>query len=112
MNADEQEIINYLQTYGAEFVGAAEICRRATTKRRYYEEPDWAKPILMSMKDRGILEVDNQGRYRVKVVHKKRAGKLWVAPDIEKILAESDQENNPESDSAAKDTDDEQNEQP
>lgn len=108
MTADEQEIINYLQTYGAEFVGAAEICRRATTKRRFYEEPDWAKPILMSMKDRGILEADNQGRYRVKQVHKKRAGKLWVAPDIEKILRENDEE----TDGAAKDADEEPNEQP
>jgi hypothetical protein len=111
MNTDEQEILNYLSTYGAEFVGAAEICRRATTKKRYYNEPDWAKPILMSMKDRGILEADNQGRYRVKQEKKNRAGKLWVAPDIEKILRENESEAEPELNDTAKEADEEPNEQ-
>lgn len=92
MTADEQEIINYLQTCGAEFVGAAEICRRATIKKRYHKEPDWAKPILLSMKDRGILEADNQGRYRLKIASKRHAIKQWIAPDIEKILRDNDLE--------------------
>ena len=107
MNTDEREIFNYLQTWGAEFVGAVEICRRAATKKRFYDDPDWAKPILISMKDRGILESDMQGRYRIKPIDKKKAGKLWVAPDIEKILQEGGQE----VDNAAKDSDEEHYEQ-
>jgi len=92
MNTDEREIFNYLQTWGADYVGAMEICRRAATKKRFHDDPDWAKPLLLSMKDRGILESDLQGRYRIKPVSKKKAGKLWVAPDIEKILQDGGQE--------------------
>jgi hypothetical protein len=66
-----------------------EIARRATTKKRFYDDPDWAKPILMRMGDRGILESDVQGRYRIKPVSRKDKNKRWVAPDIAKILQES-----------------------
>jgi len=92
MDSDEREIFNYLKTWGAEFVGAAEICRRATTKKRYYDNPDWAKPVLISMKDRGILEVDNRGSYRIKPIKKKKRDGQWMAPDIEKILKDGGME--------------------
>ena len=88
MDANETEIFNYLKTWGAEFVGAMEICRRATTKLRFHKDPNWAKPVLISMKDRGILESDNQGRYRIKPIKKKKGEGQWIAPDIEKILKE------------------------
>jgi len=42
-------------------VGAVEIARRAGIKKRFYDEPDWAKPVLMRMADRGILESDSSG---------------------------------------------------
>ena len=41
----------------------------------------------MRMAERGILESDIQGRYRIKPVPKKQ-DKQWVAPDIAKILKE------------------------
>ena len=41
------------------------------------------------MEDRGILESDSQGRYRIKPVSRKDKNKRWVAPDIAKILHES-----------------------
>ena len=43
----------------------------------------------MRMEERGILESDIQGRYRIKPVRKKKVGKQWVAPDIAQILKES-----------------------
>jgi len=89
MDGDEREIYQFLKTWGAEFVGVMEISRRATTKSRFYDDPDWAKPILMRMGERGILESDSQGRYRIKPVSRKDKNKRWVAPDIAKILAES-----------------------
>ena len=51
-------------------------------------DPDWAKPLLVRMAERGILESDIQGRYRVKSVGRKGKNKRWVAPDIAKILQE------------------------
>ncbi len=71
------------------FISASEVSRRAGSKKRAHEEPNWAKPILMSMAERGILEADMQGRYRIKPVRRKKKGK-WVAPDIAKILEENE----------------------
>jgi len=89
MDTDERDIFQFLKTWGADFTNAKEVARRATSKKRFYEDPDWAKPILMRMTERGILESDVQGRYRIKPVPKKKHGKKWVAPDIAKILQES-----------------------
>ncbi len=85
MDADEREIYEYLKTWGKEFVGAKEICRRAGGKRRYHEEPDWAIPHLGIMAERGLLERDSMGRFRVKPKSKSGAGR-WVSPEIAKIL--------------------------
>jgi hypothetical protein len=89
MDSDEREIYQFLKTWGSEYVGAVEIARRAGNKKRFYQEPDWAKVVLMRMAERGILESDSQGRYRVKPVSRKDKNKRWVAPDIAKILHES-----------------------
>jgi hypothetical protein len=89
MDGDEREIFHFLKTWGSEFVGAVEIARRAGIKKRFYDEPDWAKPVLMRMADRGILESDSSGRYRIKPISRKDKQKRWVAPDIAKILQES-----------------------
>ena len=89
MDTDERDIFQFLKTWGADFTNAKEVARRAASKKKFYDDPDWAKPILMRMAERGILESDVQGRYRIKPVLKKKRGKQWVAPDIAKILKES-----------------------
>jgi len=88
MSSDEREIFHYLQTWGVEFISAKEISRRASTKKRYHEDPDWAKPLLLAMVERGVLERDAMGRFRIKPERKKNAKHRWVSPDIEKILKE------------------------
>jgi hypothetical protein len=89
MDTDERDIFQFLKTWGADFTNAKEIARRAASKKKFYDDPDWAKPILMRMEERGILESDVQGRYRVKPLPKKKRGKQWVAPDIAQILKDS-----------------------
>jgi hypothetical protein len=89
MDTDEREIFNFLKAWGADYTSAAEIARRAASKKRFYEEPDWAKPVLMRMEERGILQSDIMGRYRIKPLPRKDKNKRWVAPDIAKILSES-----------------------
>ena len=86
MNSDEREIFHYLQTWGAEFISAKEVSRRASTKKRYHEDPDWAKPLLIGMAERGVLESDSMGRFRIKPERKKGHNQRWVSPEIEKIL--------------------------
>jgi hypothetical protein len=89
MDTDEREIFQFLKTWGSDFTSAMEVSRRAGSKKRFYEDPGWAKPILMRMEERGILQSDLQGRYRIKPLLKKKKGSQWVAPDIAKILKES-----------------------
>jgi hypothetical protein len=89
MDSGEREIFYYLKTWGEEFVSTKEIARRAGGKRKFYEDPEWAKPLLMRMQERGVLESDSSGRYRIKPVPRKNKNKRWVSPDIAKILQES-----------------------
>jgi len=89
MNSDEREIFHYLQTWGLEFIGAKEVSRRASTKKRYHDDPDWAKPLLMGMAERGVLESDAMGRFRIKPERKKGHKQRWVSPEIEKLLKEN-----------------------
>lgn len=86
MDSDQRDILNFLQTWGVEYVSAKEICRRAGTKKRFYQNPTWAKPILQIMVEHGILENDQMGRYRLKPQPKKLRTGRWVSPDISKIL--------------------------
>ena len=89
MDADEREIFEYLKTYGEDWVAAREICRRAGGRRRYAEDNNWAKPVLLRMKDQHILEADLAGRYRIKPPPKKGHKDRSIAPDIERTLHES-----------------------
>ncbi len=89
MDADEREIFYFLKTWGEEFVSAKEIARRSSGKKKFHENPEWAKPLLMRMQERGLVESDALGRYRIKPVGRKNKNKRWVAPDIAKILQES-----------------------
>jgi hypothetical protein len=89
MDSDERDIFNFLQTWGSEYVGVKEICRRAGTKKRFHEDADWARPVLQKMLENGILERDEAGRYRVKPKDRKHRGGRWVSPDIANILKEN-----------------------
>lgn len=89
MDADERDIFQFLKTWGDQFTAAREIARRAANKKKFYDDPEWAKPVLKRMEERGILESDIQGRFRIKPVATKKRGSKWVAPDIAKILQES-----------------------
>ena len=88
MTSDERDIFHFLKTWGSVFTGANEVCRRAAGKKKFHDDPHWAKPVLVSMADRGILEKDLSGRFRVKPVPRKKHGAKWVAPEIAKLLEE------------------------
>jgi hypothetical protein len=89
MDSEEREIFYFLKTWGEEYVSTKEIARRASGKKKFHENPEWAKPLLMRMQERGLLENDTMGRYRIKPVKHKNKNKRWVSPDIAKILQES-----------------------
>jgi hypothetical protein len=90
MDADERDIFQFFKSWGNQFMAAREICRRAGGRRRFHEEPDWAKPVLLRMEERGILESNATGHFRVKPVKKiKEKAEGSVSPEIAEILKES-----------------------
>ena len=89
MDADEQAICDYLKSWPRQFIAAREICRRAAGKQRFREEPDWAIRVLLRMMEKGLVERDSSGHYRLPLVEKRNRPKKWVSPQIKKILEES-----------------------
>ena len=89
MDADEREVYLYLRRRPDEFVSAHTICRHAGGKLRFRESADWAKPVLRRMHERGILEADAAGEYRLAPVPKSNVPKRWVSPHIAAILKRS-----------------------
>jgi hypothetical protein len=89
MDADEREICVFLKSWQQQFVSAREIARRAGGKWRFREDPNWAVPVLSRLMDRGIVESDANGHYRLKPQPKKDKVKKWVSPQIKRLLEES-----------------------
>jgi hypothetical protein len=88
MDADEKEICNYLKTFRGQFVSAREIARRAGGKWRFRDDPNWAAQILLRLSEKGILESDSAGYYRLRPTDRKK-DKKWVSPQIKAILEKS-----------------------
>ena len=89
MDADEQAICEYLKSWPRQFVSAREISRRAAGKQRFRDEPDWAVRILIRMLEKGLVEADSTGHYRLPPPEKRDRPKKWVSPQIKKILEQS-----------------------
>jgi hypothetical protein len=67
MGHDDDIVLNYLAKYPAVYVSAMEVCKRADSRRRFNESPDWAKPVLARLTQSRVLEVNASGHYRIKV---------------------------------------------
>jgi hypothetical protein len=92
MDADEREVYFYLKGQPDQYVPANAICRHAGGKHKFRDSADWAKPALMRMQERGIVEVDATGAYRLKPMPKTESrAKRWVSPQIAAILKRSGQ---------------------
>lgn len=91
MDADEREIYYFLKSYRKDFLSAREICRRAGGKRRYRADESWALAPLLRMAERGILETDPSGAYRIKPkIDSKDKLQRWISPEIRHVLKTSD----------------------
>jgi hypothetical protein len=88
MDSDERDIVNFLKAFPGEYVAIREICRRASGKWRFRDEPEWAGPVLVRLVERGIIEDDANGHFRFIIKDQKENAK-WVAPHIRAILKKS-----------------------
>ncbi len=89
MDADERDICNYLRSWPGQFISAREISRRASGKKRFRAEPNWAAPVLSRLVERLIIESDATGHYRLLRKERDLRPKKWLSPEIKKILQDS-----------------------
>lgn len=87
MDADERDVYYYMKAHGREYVPVPEICRRAGSRRRFRFHSDWATPVISRMTERGILETDETGRYRLKPRPQiDMTGKVWASKQLVELL--------------------------
>jgi hypothetical protein len=89
MDPDEDEICRYLKGWPRQFISATEIARRAGGKKRFREEPNWAIPRLLRLVEKGILESDAGGHYRLKARDGEKKRTRWLCPQVRAILEAS-----------------------
>jgi len=90
MDADERAIYYYLKSRRPKSVPDRDINRHVGGKRRFRYNPEWAKPVLLRMIERGILETDAEGFHRLKPMPvRETKGKSWASPHIAEILKAS-----------------------
>jgi hypothetical protein len=92
MDADEREIFFYLRKDRESFVSAGTITRHAGGKHKFRESSDWARAALLRMVERGILELDPTGAYRLRPMPKpdpSAQSPRWVSPQIAELLRKS-----------------------
>src|SRR5437899_4386401 len=90
MDADEKEICIYLRGAPGEFLSISAISRRAGGKRKYRQDPNWAVPVLGRLIEKGFVEADATGHYRLRLVSKRDLQKKrWVSPHVRRILEKS-----------------------
>lgn len=86
MDADEHDILTYLKVWSGQYVSAREIARKAASKRRFENEPDWAVPVLGRLVEKRLIESDSMAHYRLIPEAKKHKPKRWISPQMQKIL--------------------------
>jgi len=89
MDSEEREIFFYLRGQGNQFISGTSIGRQAGGRQKARERPDWAKPVLLRMMERGILETDDTNSYRLKPIPEPSDARQWVSPQIASILRRS-----------------------
>jgi hypothetical protein len=89
MDADERAICVYLKSFPDQFIAAREIARRAGGKWRFREDPEWAAPVLARLVEKGLIEPDSTGHFKLRQKPQATKPKQWVSPQLKKILEQS-----------------------
>ncbi len=66
MTHDEEVILQYLRACPDGLFTRKEISRKAVKRTEYDENPRWAEAPLASLIGQGLVEVDENGYYRLK----------------------------------------------
>jgi hypothetical protein len=66
MTYEEQAIVNFLGRSPGSYFARREIARKAVKRQVYEENQHWADAPLVALVERGVIEQNTQGLYRVK----------------------------------------------
>jgi hypothetical protein len=66
MTYEELAIMSFLRGNPVNFSARREIARKALSRQEFEENPHWADAPLAALVDRGELEQDDSGHYRIK----------------------------------------------
>ena len=87
MDADERSIYYYLKSLRPKSAPVQDISRRAGSKRRFRYNPEWVNPGLLRMVERGIVEANTDGLYRLKPIPREyMRGRRWATAEIAEVL--------------------------
>jgi hypothetical protein len=90
MDADEKEIFRFLRAAPDQFIPANSISRHAGGKNKFRAAPEWARAALRRLAERGIVETDAGGAYRLKPIPAADTNtRRWVAPHLVELLRKS-----------------------
>jgi len=93
MDYDERSVRIFLKGYPGQFVSPRVISRRLGGRRRYHDDPLWVLPILNKLLEKGLVETDPQGHFRLKKVEPTdRRTRTWISPQVRRILERSAQD--------------------
>lgn len=64
LNAEQQQVLNFLRSSPQTWFSAMEVSRRAGTRKQFEEETRWAVNCLRYLLDMKLVERDNQAHYK------------------------------------------------
>jgi hypothetical protein len=86
MDGDERAVCDYLKSCPGQFVSGREVARRATGRRRFETDPDWAVQILFRLVDQRVIESDCCGHYRFPQPKTEKTKRRWISPQVQRLL--------------------------
>jgi predicted transcriptional regulator of viral defense system len=90
MDANERAVYYYLKARRPKAATSREISRHVGSRRRFRYDPEWIRAVLSRLEERGIVEPDADGAYRIKPMPKQETqGKRWTSTHIAEILKAS-----------------------
>jgi CheY-like chemotaxis protein len=81
LDSDERDICGFLAACRDHLASAVEIARKAGGKRRFREDAKWAVRVLFRLVDKGVIEADAEGHYRLRSVRGKDTPKDRLADE-------------------------------
>jgi len=64
LNAEQQQVLNFLRSSPETWFSAMEVSRRAGTRKQFEEEPRWGVNCLRYLFDMKLVERDSSAHYK------------------------------------------------